>query len=739
MEDLAEYLEIRPQATADVLRFLRHLLEITETEEITRSMLMTEAQFFLGKFLSPDVRDFIAKRVFAFYRKNSMQILGKNLSYFPSSNEGIHSKSVLRLLEFTPWEESDIAFLQSQMFVYSDHIDKQIKSEHANTNQVNTNHANIEQIKSEHANIEQIKSEHANIEQIKSEHANIEQIKSEHANIEKTKQSENITFAEQAKTEQIKQGEDVIFAKETETKQRIPLEDIVLKLDFQEAPPLFLIPMTEKEDIQHTTSEKNIELSNHYDIINNIEISVIDIKKYEDWILPRLNDMAPWHLPRILRGIMDRHLHSMEQKYPLMRLKDNLIRYEKFLTTPISLNIFINYGTKTYQKTLDTYCELTNIEELNHIIRQYLEKAIELGIKDSIDTFRKTVEYCQTPIDLQRLLASYPMQDESMVNLYSGLKIVQQLKKIMQIFQENKEDLQKSMNQVFGQGEVNIKRCLQNILLKNKTQYQIYDNLSQVYDINSLFRYLQVMKKEPTMSKTADTIFQLIGTFLRGKQAVSYPMFKTGINFLYPGLQQKILFVIKKKIKQDMQKAMEKILQSSAPIKKRWKDWNDFLQNPQWSEAEIEIFQQPFPTFQQKFHIATQTKDPIASLKKSFPHASIPQQLFDLLHTWHQDQIKSEQKTIENAYKALVELAQDYQNNQILSIKRPLMTLFQSFGSIDFSKIKNKPLTGYDLSRWISKIKKYTDENILPDHLHDQFQKVLTLLFQLEHQKICKS
>ena len=136
---------------------------------------------------------------------------------------------------------------------------------------------------------------------------------------------------------------------------------------------------------------------------------------------------------------MDRHLHSMEQKYPLMRLKDNLIRYEKFLTTPISLNIFINYGTKTYQKTLDTYCELTNIEELNHIIRQYLEKAIELGIKDSIDTFRKTVEYCQTPIDLQRLLASYPMQDESMVNLYSGLKIVQQLKKIIQIFKKIKK------------------------------------------------------------------------------------------------------------------------------------------------------------------------------------------------------------------------------------------------------------------------------------------------------------
>ena len=43
------------------------------------------------------------------------------------------------------------------MFVYSDHIDKQIKSEHANTNPVNTNQANIERIKSEHANIEQDK------------------------------------------------------------------------------------------------------------------------------------------------------------------------------------------------------------------------------------------------------------------------------------------------------------------------------------------------------------------------------------------------------------------------------------------------------------------------------------------------------------------------------------------------------------------------------------------------------
>ena len=56
-----------------------------------------------------------------------------------------------------------------------------------------------------------------------------------------------------------------------------------------------------------------------------------------------------------------------------MRLKDNLARQEKYVTTPLAIQVYINYGTKIYQEILDTYSQLSNLPELNDIIRQYLD------------------------------------------------------------------------------------------------------------------------------------------------------------------------------------------------------------------------------------------------------------------------------------------------------------------------------------------------------------------------------
>ena len=695
MESLQEYLEIRPQATADILRFLRHLLEIMQHQEITRDLLMTEAQYFLGKYLSPDVRDFIAKRVFAFYRKNAMNILEQNLAYFPYSTQGIDSHTILRLLEFTAWSQEEIDNLkQNTTIKYSEPVQ----------------------------NIEVKDTVEKNIEQSIESHNDSAKNKNESLIEEKASQTEN----------EEKCQEDVIFdTPEKKEKKRLSLEEIEAKIhseNEEDHHPDFLTPMTEQEDLDQVTQQQKEELEKQLESMKQVNITPINIKAYEDWIIPRLHDLAPWHLPKILNGILDRYLHSTEQKYPLMRLKDNLARQEKYVTTPLAIQVYINYGTKIYQEILDTYSQLSNLPELNDIIRQYLEKAIEIAIKEHAEELRKTIEYCQTPIDLKRLLANYPLYDNSLLQLYSQLRIIEKIKVVLTAHTEDSENLLKIMNQTLGQNEANLQRSLQTILCQNETQYKIYDHLTEVYDINSLFRYLQVMKKEETMSSIAETIFQLITTFLRSKK-ISYTTFKTSINFLYPGLQQKITYVIKKKLRQDMQHDIDKIFNSKSSIETIWKEWNAFLQNPQWEDSGLEIFNMPFATFQQKFHIATQTKEPHITLKRVFAHNNnIPESLYTMVQNYHLQEKQSEQKTLTNSYKALLELSEDYKNKQILSLKRPLISHFQSFGILNYSKT-DQPLTGYDIARIISKTKNLS-EIAFPVNLHDSFTQLLKAMLE---------
>ncbi|NUM37215.1 MAG: hypothetical protein HUU50_21940 [Candidatus Brocadiae bacterium] len=644
MESLESHIEKHPKAISDMVRLVRHLVSTTqEKEEPSRNYLMMEAEFFETKALPLDAREFIAKRVFAFWRKEQLPLLKQNLQCFPFDCSHIDHKSILSLLDFQALSQETLEKLHSTNPICAE---KKIKQE-----------------------------------------------------------------APSSKPLEIMQTESSLFTWEEdaphldETKQE-DIPDCPIKEENQEIPDLsscpLVVPISEEEELKNIQVQNEEDLKKQHDFLETFAIFPIELKEYREIILPQLEKLSVQHLPRVFHGIMNRYLYTLQEKYPIMRLKDNLLKNEKTIVTPLSLLVMINHGHNVQKAILQKFSELTDVPELNSTIHKYLSLSLERALMEHSKNFRHTLEFCQVKSDLQRLLSQYPLYKDSLLTPYPNLKIIQQTKNILHEFQGGKADIESILNRHLGPGEANIKRALQKILVKNTGFYAIQEGVQGIHDINSLFKYIQILKEDPQNQKTADILFQMMGTFLRGKQRVPLQIFKTGLNFLPRGLQQKVLFVIKKKLKKELDDSVQKILQPQGKAEDRWRKLLQLLQNPQFLESDFLLFGYPISVLFQKLQNISRQENIERSISQAFPHKGIPENLKKLIQDRHLAKKQAKQKSTENCLRDLGNLSKAFSKGEILSLRHPLVDLFQFYGKFSFSTT-NPSYHGYEIARKIAR------------------------------------
>ncbi len=678
MDTLEKHIQEHPKAICDMIRLVRYLLSITqEKEEPSRNYLIMEAEFFETKALPLDAREFIAKRIFAFWRKEQLSLLKQNLQLFPFDCSHLDAKSILSLLEFQPLSQEIIKKIQPEN-LYAEEGKK------------------ISEIEPE---IQVSPDNREDIAEVPEPHAFIVQ--------------ETIESIEEIPSDSVKEEE--------------------VQIPSLSSCPAF-VPISEEEELRNVQVQNEEDLKKQYDFLASYAIFPIELKEYREIILPPLEKVSVQHLPRLFHGIMNRYLYTLQEKYPIMRIKDNLLKNEKTLISPLTLLVMINYGLDVQKALLKKFSELCELQELNEVMYKYLLLALDHAILEHGKNFRHTLECCQVKCDLQRLLSQYPLYKATFLSQYPGLKIIQQVKNILQEFLEEKSDIETILNRHLGPGEANIKRSLQKILVKNTGFYAIQEGIHGIHDINSLFKYIQTLKEDPQNQKTADILFQMMGTFLRGKQRVPLQIFKTGLNFLPRGLQQKVLYVIKKKLRKELDDSVQKVLKPSSKAEERWKKLLQLLQNPQFLESDFSLFGYPISILFQKLLNISRQENIERAISQAFPHKGIPENLKTLIRERHIAKSKAGQKSIDNCYQEIYSLSKAFSSGEILSFRQPLVDLFQFYGKFSFSS-QNPLLNGYEIARKIARYYQNPQREWEELPVHEKIQGILKKMLLEEKEK----
>lgn len=414
-------------------------------------------------------------------------------------------------------------------------------------------------------------------------------------------------------------------------KQEDPSDTIIVSYAKVQPKKSDFLEMTSEDEIYLHGEQAEHLINKTKEKFENIEFKEIDLDEYDEIILPQLEKMPHRNLQQIIKGILNRYLYTTQEKFPLMKLRDTITKNRGMLLVENAILVFINHGIKSMESILEHFSQLSTLDELNSAIYNYYLYAIDLELKEHAKVFRKNIENCSTQDDLARILNNYPKIDKSSIKKYPELSIIGNIKEVYTCYTKEKKDIEKIMNKVLGKSEVHIKTSLEKILVKNSNLKKMQDNLNSVYDINSLFKHMRSLKEKPEMKSTANTAFQIIGTFLRGKQKISFQNFKSGLNFLSPQLQNKIIFVVKKKLKKDLEGKVQNILSNGGKVGKRWKKLMRLLQNPQYANAKIKLFGYQLENLREKINSIKEKKVTDSLIKHTFSEGTIPASLLTMI------------------------------------------------------------------------------------------------------------
>ena len=227
----------------------------------------------------------------------------------------------------------------------------------------------------------------------------------------------------------------------------------------------------------------------------------------------------------------------------------------------------------------------------------------------------------------------------------------------------------------------------------------------------------------------------MVVTFLRGRQKVSFQLFKASLNFLTPALQSKVLFVVKRKINQDIQKRINSVLESSENVEKRWNKLVQILQNPQFEE--LMLFGYNLNEILYKMKSLLKEENPEKMIDNIFSK-KVPESLKTIVIEKHARDNRKPEKNLETFFEDLLKLRESLAKNEVSSLKRPLTNLFQFYGKVNFSGSSEKLLTGYDVSRSIEQTYYKPDVIKYLQNLSPEIAKVLLEIVEEEQKKRLK-
>jgi hypothetical protein len=128
-------------------------------------------------------------------------------------------------------------------------------------------------------------------------------------------------------------------------------------------------------------------------------------------------------------------------------------------------------------------------------------------------------------------------------------------------------------------------------------------------------------------------------------------------------------------------------------------------------------------------------------VKHLFSRDTVPRSLLELVIEQHRFRARGPEKTVEKCREQLGKLAEKSRRGQLLSLKRPLMDLFQCYGRVNFSReAEAEPVTGYGLARIIGKF--YSEPSrasiALPEGLDRETADVLSEMVDEERARQLK-
>ena len=654
MSELEAYLLAHVAAAPEIVDLIQHLLDLgtQNARSLSREFILQEAEKFELALVPLPARQFVGKRVFAFYKKNLLEWLQQKLGGWQPAQATV--ESTLSLLEFPAPEAQDVTVAVTYPIATPEtspasHADPVLEATDLTESSPN---ADL-----------------------------------------------NLDADSQSLMEDLEAGAQTFITTSAALPSEIE-EEAQTFIASAEAPEQQ--PEWEAELLVYQT-QLQVKLQQQYQILQQEEVPEIDLHHYDHIIAPNLDKFSPPHFAKMLRGIMDRYLDTTQEKYPLMRIKDYSLKYEKLLTAVPSLLVIINYGVDLEAELLEKFSRISTLADLNQVIHEYLHYNLQQALIAHGQNFRSQIENCRSQFDLHKLMAQYPLYQKTLVKKYPELQIIGSLEKICQECTPEMKDITRLLNRHLGPGEANTRRFLQNILVKSESQRKIREDLRPVADINTLFKHINELKKQPEMQQTAETLFQMMVTFLRGRQIVPFQTFQTSINFLSPELQRQVLRVVKRKLRHDLERNVQAVVAAKSPPTTRWKLLLDILQNPQFAGCDLQLFTYPLEQLYQKLQAVARHDDPCKAIVRTFRQGAIPDWLRELIISRHTDEKHAGEKSVENCYRDLLALQQSFQSGAVMWLNHPLADLFKSYGQINLATPGTPAVTGYELAWSISR------------------------------------
>lgn len=698
IEDFRQYLEECPQSGGELLPMVRHLVCLMEDEDDVpdRNFWLNEAGSYHAVHLTPEARAFVAKRVFAFIRKKLFPVIRANLAFFPINPSTVVPRLALSILQFEPLPDDVRAELAREI----------------SAGQQPQPDGPIREVLETREGVPAPEIE-----------APVQSVSPE-------------SFPEEALPEpEIEEPGPI--SPESLPEQILPEPEIE---QVQSAGSLVPEIVPEQRQRTWTHRAKPERGDNKADVSRRCEDEIkaawdrIDSAKISPVLLPRgaaewfakLGSKGGHRFPEIIQGVLLRY-QEQQEKYGMMCLKNLVAQHAKTISDPSTLLVCINYGKKKTDKILEKFSRLTGTKAVNRMIYRYLLGNLEAALRQHVEDFRRGLEKCGSREKFLSFLDRYPLWDKSLVHKYPSLDIIKRARAISDKVHSG-GDFSKVIFKYLGAGEANIQRHLFRILISGDMHSKLQESFAGVANINQLLKQLRELKKIPETRYAANTLFQLVVTFLRKRSQISFQSLKVSLNFLPPKLQQQIAMPIQRKARRDLEAKIQKLLGAQGRVEKRWKKLLELLQSSEFHDLEMGVLGYTPREWLDKLSLVAHSEGDIAkTVHHIFSRDRVPHSLLELIIERHQFRFSAEIKTIHSCCRELVKLRECARSREILSLKRPIMNLLQVYGQVEFSRSAAQSLNGYELARLVGKF--YCDPQrttiALPDHLRQEIAEIL--------------
>ncbi len=422
-----------------------------------------------------------------------------------------------------------------------------------------------------------------------------------------------------------------------------------------------------------------------------------------------LQELKQAQLPRTELTILT------ELRY-LLILRGNTITKE-----PALLN-YLNQGQSKLDLKLEEMSRITPSAPFNKKVRLYFHDLVDSLLKEHDEVFRRRVQACKNTDEITCYLKNYSLQDKSLFRKYKNLQIISALQNIHNTTIKDGAKLPKLIKKYLPSRESSIQKKLLYLYAQKGDESTLWGAISRSHSLPVLVQHLVRLKEDSELKKMAGRVHQLINVFMDAGGQTSLENFKTSLNFLPAQQQGKIHQLMRKYLASELQQKAQAILVPQKGNEKRLVRFLNLLQNPRYDDKRITIYGYTARTFGSKVKKLQQGE----KIEEVFSKP-IAQEVLALVYQNREMEVAAHKRSLENCVHELKLLAHKAKRQQFHLVKC-LLGILHDYGKFNFARENSeKPLTGYQLSRYIVRSLNGTSNSKLelPSHLRPEISQLI--------------